>query len=138
VLEFARNVMGLSAAEHAEVAPSGECLVISRLSCSLVEVEQPVFAVPETRLARIYGTQAIHAGYHCNFGLNPKFEHDLEKAGMLVAARDAAGEARAVELSGHPFFIGTLFQPERTALNGSNSPIVDAFVNAAIAFAMPQ
>jgi len=131
VLEFARNVIGLSAAEHAATAACSGCLVISRLSCSLVEVEQPVFAVPGTRLAELYGTEEILVGYHCNFGLNTRFERDLEAAGMRVAARDAAGEPRAVELSGHRFFVGTLFQPERLALKGENSPVVDAFVKSA-------
>jgi CTP synthase (UTP-ammonia lyase) len=135
VLEFARNVMGLSDAAHAETASGVDCLVISRLSCSLVEVEQPVFATPGTRLAEIYGSGEIHAGYHCNFGLNPKFEQGLERAGMRVAARDANGEPRAVELSSHPFFVGTLFQPERLALKDENSPVVDAFVNAAAVYA---
>jgi CTP synthase (UTP-ammonia lyase) len=135
ILEFARNVLGLSHAGHAETAGDSACLVISRLSCSLVEVEQPVFATPGTRLAELYGTKAIQVGYRCNFGLNPKFEQDLERAGMRVAARDIAGEPRAFELTGHPFFVGTLFQPERLALKGENPPIVNAFVNAAVAFA---
>ena len=135
VVEFARDVMGLPGAEHAETAPSAECLVISRLSCSLVEVEQPVFAVPGTRLANLCGLNEIHAGYHCSFGLNRKFERDLESAGMRISARDAAGEPRAIELPGHPFFVGTLFQPERKALKGENSPIISAFVAAAKAHA---
>jgi CTP synthase (UTP-ammonia lyase) len=135
VLEFARNVMGLSGAEHAETASESDCLVISRLSCSLVEVEQPVFPVPGSRMAELCGTGEARVGYHCNFGLNPKFEKDLEAAGMRVAARDAAGEVRAMELVGHPFFIGTLFQPERLALKNQSSPVVDAFVKAAAAFA---
>ena len=135
VLEFARNVMGLPDAEHAETAAGSDCLVISRLSCSLVEVEQPVIAVPGSRIAELCGIGEIRFGYHCNFGLNPKFEPGLQSAGMRVAARDRTGEVRAVELTGHPFFIGTLFQPERLALIGENSPVVDAFVTAAFAFA---
>ncbi len=90
-----------------------------------------MYAVPGTRLAELFGTGPIACGYHCNFGLNPQFEGALESAGMRVAARDADGEARAVELPGHPFFIGTLFQPERLALKNENSPLVDAFVAAA-------
>jgi CTP synthase (UTP-ammonia lyase) len=135
VLEFARNVMGLLGAEHAETATGSDCLVISRLSCPLVEVEQSVFAVPGSRMGELCGIGEIRFGYHCNFGLNPTFEQGLESAGMRVAARDATGEVRAVELTGHPFFIGTLFQPERLALKGENSPVVDAFVRAAVAFA---
>lgn len=136
VLEFARNVIGLSNASHAETSANGDCLVISRLSCSLVEVEQAVFAIPGTRLADLCGTEPIRAGYHCNFGLNPAFERDLEAAGMRVSARDASGEPRAIELSrDHPFFLGTLFQPERLALKDENSLVIDAFVNAALGHA---
>lgn len=137
VLEFARNVLGLSEAQHAETASDETCLVISRLYCSLVEVEEEVFAVPGTRLATWYGTAGVRFGYHCNFGLNPKFEAALEAAGMRVAARDAAGEVRAFELTDHPFFLGTQFQPERSALKGIDSPIVCAFVAAATRLASP-
>lgn len=131
VLEFARNVLGLANAQHAETAVDDSCLVISRLACSLVEVEQPVFAVPHTRMADWYGSQAVGCGYHCSFGLNPGFEQRLETAGMRVIARDGAGEVRAMQLDGHPFFVGTLFQPERQALAGITPPVVQAFVEAA-------
>jgi CTP synthase (UTP-ammonia lyase) len=36
-----------------------------------------------------------------------------------------------VELDAHPFFVATLFQPERAALRGKVPPIVTAFVRAA-------
>ena len=112
-------------------------MVISRLSCSLVEVEQPVFPVPGTQLAKLHGAGPVSFGYHCNFGLNPRFEPDLEAAGMRISARDAAGEVRAMELTNHPFFLGTLFQPERLALKGAPSPIVDAFVRSACRHSRP-
>lgn len=48
-----------------------------------------------------------------------------------VVARDPAGEVRAVELSGHPFFVATLFQPERSGLRGVDHPLINAFVAAA-------
>jgi CTP synthase (UTP-ammonia lyase) len=53
-------------------------------------------------------------------------------AGPLRAvATDETGDLRAVELDGHPFFVATLFQPERTALAGKRAPLVVAFVRAA-------
>jgi CTP synthase (UTP-ammonia lyase) len=52
---------------------------------------------------------------------------------LRVAALDAGGEVRAVELDGHPFFVATLFQPERAALLGTAHPVVSAFVRAAAA-----
>ena len=131
VLEFARNVLGLENAEHSETGSGGDCQVISRLSCSLVEVEGQVIAVAGTRFAEMHGMEERAFGYHCNFGLNPKYESLLESAGLRVGARDEAGEVRAMELDGHPFFMGTLFQPERAALQGEGSALVREFVLAA-------
>jgi CTP synthase (UTP-ammonia lyase) len=37
---------------------------------------------------------------------------------------------RAVELSDHPFYVATLFQPERAALKGTLPPLVRALVQA--------
>ena len=92
-------------------------------------------ALPGTRLAALYGPAPVRFGYHCSFGLNSAFQRDLEAAGLRVTARDADGEARAIELDGHPFFVGTLFQPERAALRGEDVPLAAAFVEAAASFA---
>lgn len=43
------------------------------------------------------------------------------------------GDIRAAELPAHPFFIGTLFQPERSALRGERHPLIEAFVRAVVA-----
>jgi CTP synthase (UTP-ammonia lyase) len=63
--------------------------------------------------------------------LNAEFESELTRGPLRVGARDVAGDARAVELDGHPFFVATLFQPERAALEQRVPPIVLAFVRAA-------
>jgi CTP synthase (UTP-ammonia lyase) len=47
-----------------------------------------------------------------------------------VSGLDDHGEIRAVELDGHPFFLATLFQPERRALSGEVHPLIRAFVAA--------
>jgi CTP synthase (UTP-ammonia lyase) len=52
---------------------------------------------------------------------------------LRETARDATGDLRAVELEGHPFFVATLFQPERAALRGQQAPLVTAFLRACTA-----
>ena len=69
--------------------------------------------------------------YHCRYGLNPAYERLFAEAPLRVAARDDAGDVRAVELAGHPFFVATLFQPELAALRGERHPLVAAFAAAA-------
>ena len=130
ILEYVRNVLGHTSADHAEASPDAAMPVISRLSCSLVEKTGEILLRGGSRLREIYGTSQVNEEYHCNFGLNPKYAQLLAE-GLRVAAQDGAGEVRAVELVGHPFFIATLFQPERSALRGIEHPLVTAFVTAA-------
>lgn len=132
VIEYARNVLGWRTAQHAETAPDAETLVITPLSCSLVEATGTVVPVAGTRLAALYGKAPDREGYHCSYGLNPAFADRLEQSGLVVAARDDAGEVRALELGDHPWFLLTLFQPERRGLRGEVHPVVRGFVQAAL------
>lgn len=131
LLEYARSVLGWADAEHAETAPQAGRLVIAPLACSLVEVQDSVRFVPGSRLAQAYAQEQCSEGYHCRFGLNPEFAAALAAGPLQITAFDARGEARSFELDGHPFFVGTLFQPERAALANRLPPLVKAFVAAA-------
>ena len=129
IVEFARNVAGLDDADHAETNPGGGTLVISGLACSLragrVRVEE------ESILGNAYGAREIAEEYQCSYGLNLHFRGVLEANGMRFTAFDPDGGVRAMELPSHPFFVGTLFQPERAALRNTTPPLVTAFVRAA-------
>jgi CTP synthase (UTP-ammonia lyase) len=132
LLEYARNVLGYAAAEHAETAPEAAMPLIARLTCSLVEKSGRVRLADGSRLRAVYGAAEAGEEYHCNYGLNPAYERLLsDPGGLRVAARDPDGEVRAVELARHPFFIATLFQPERSGLRGVDHPLLNAFVEAA-------
>lgn len=137
LIEIARHVAGLADADHAETNPEGRTLVITRLSCSLVELTRPLRFVAGSRLAEIYRRETAEEGYRCNYGPSAEYRATLERAGLRFTAFDEAGEIRGGELdrAAHPFFIGTLFQPERAALRGETPPLVRAFVAAALAAA---
>jgi CTP synthase (UTP-ammonia lyase) len=47
---------------------------------------------------------------------------------LRVSARDEEGDVRAVELDGHPFFMATLFQPERSGLEDRRHPLIASLV----------
>ncbi|QDL54779.1 CTP synthase C-terminal region-related (seleno)protein [Rhodoferax aquaticus] len=130
VIEFARNVLGWRDAEHAETAPDAARAVISPLECALVEATGTVRLFPGTRIAAAYGANQTTEGYRCRYGLNPRFQLELTAGPLRAAADDETGEVRSVELDGHPFFVATLFQPERAALKGQRAPLVEAFVRA--------
>lgn len=130
VVEYARNVLGWVDADHAETAPESSRAVIAPLECALIEKTGTVRLVPGSRIAAAYGVESTIEGYHCRYGLNPRFRAALTAGPLRVAAEDETGDLRGVELDGHPFFVATLFQPERAVLKGEDVPLVAAFVGA--------
>ncbi|MGF6112556.1 CTP synthase (UTP-ammonia lyase) [Pseudomonas frederiksbergensis] len=62
--------------------------------------------------------------------MNPQFEQALLNGQLNAVGHDSNGDLRAVELQGHPFFVATLFQPERAALKGTLPPLVGALIDA--------
>ena len=132
LIEFARNVAGLAAADHAETNPRGDTLVVAPLACSLVEKTGSIRFTPDSLTRAAYGRDTALEGYHCNYGLNFAHRAALERAGLRFTAFDENDDVRAFELptATHPFFVSTLFQPERAALRGELPPLVAAFVRA--------
>jgi CTP synthase (UTP-ammonia lyase) len=131
MIEYARNVLGLAAADHAESHPDASMLLMVPLSCSLVEQDGTVRFRSGSRIAAIYNRLESVEQYHCSYGLNPEYQVLLEQGGIEITGWDVTGEARVFELPGHPFYMGTLFQPERTALKGNTPPLITAFLEAA-------
>ncbi|KYF92355.1 hypothetical protein BE20_05085 [Sorangium cellulosum] len=130
IVDYARHVLGWSDAEHAETAPEARRAVIAPLSCALVEAAGTVHFRAGSRIAQAYGRAEATEGYRCRYGLNPEFQAALVSGPLRVSAEDDAGDVRAVELDGHPFFVATLFQPERAALAGQLPPLVAELIRA--------
>jgi len=98
-----------------------------------VEGQGHILVREDTLLRRIYGRASGTETYHRNFGVTRALEAMFEDGRFCISARDSAGRVHAVELAGHPFFVATLFQPERSALQGEVHPIIRAFLSAAVA-----
>jgi CTP synthase (UTP-ammonia lyase) len=130
VLEYSRNVMGWADAEHGETSPESARALLTPLTCSLVEAVDSIHLRPGSLIANAYETSDIHEGYRCRYGVNPQFERELLSNRLQAVGHDRSGDLRAIELKGHPFFVATLFQPERAALKGQMPPLVRAFVEA--------
>jgi CTP synthase (UTP-ammonia lyase) len=130
VIEYARNVLGWSDAEHGESSPDSARAVISPLTCGLLNDAGTVLLVPGSRLAAAYDSSSTEEEYLCRYGVNPEFRAAIVNGPLRMAATDTSGDLRGVELEGHPFYVATLFQPERAALKRKVPPLVVAFVNA--------
>jgi len=133
IIEYARNVLGERDAEHEESAPQSARHVISRLACSLAGRTMTITLAPGSMLAEIYGQKTVEEEYLCNFGVNPEYVDALRRGPLRVAASDEEGVVRAVELPGHPFFIGTLFLPQHRSTATAAHPLVTRFLTACAA-----
>ena len=150
VLMLARDLAGIPDAVHAEyfdaetdprVRPPGPSskpnepegrgsAVIVELECSLVGHEGAIAYEPGSLIQRIMGADRSVERYHCSYGIDAAYLQRLTDAGVVISARDDAGEVRALELPGHPFFLGTLFQPELAGDGTRAHPVIRAFAEA--------
>ena len=131
LLEFARNVCGLAGVENAEVTPGAAEHLIVPLECSLAGHEEAVMVVPGTLAARVAGPGRRTERYHCSYGLNPRYLDALTAGGLRFSGFDDSGQVRVAELPGHPFFLGTLFQPELHGDGTRPHPVIRALAEAA-------
>jgi CTP synthase (UTP-ammonia lyase) len=130
IIEYARNVLGLSTAGHQKSDPKTNLPLMTPLTCALLGVRAKVRFTRGSTLHRIYRAEDSIEEYHCSHGFNGRYSRLLEARDLTIAAVDDHNEIRAVELEGHPFFVATLFQPEMRP-PGEPNPLVAAFVAVA-------
>ncbi len=128
IIEYARNVLAITDASHAESHPEAANCFISPLACALVEETERVTFSKRSHLRRAYNCESSNEAYHCRYGLNPAFQTALTNGHFAITAINSNGEVRALELRSHPFFVLTLFQSERKSLQGVVPPIVAEFI----------
>lgn len=128
ILEYAKNKLMLEEADHEELNPDASKLVISKLTCSLVGQKGEVFIKSPSLVSNIYRETTIIEQFRCSYGLNPEFEAPINETGLEIVGTDAEGRPRIVELTGHKFFIGTLFVPQLSSTQESPHCLVDAFI----------
>jgi hypothetical protein len=84
VIEYARNVLGLTEADHAESNPTAIIPIIAPLTCSLMDAQGTIQLLPNTRISKIYDSSETVERYFCNFGLNPDFRSLLEQSERMI------------------------------------------------------
>jgi len=129
IIEFARNVLNIKDAEHAETNPYASNLIIKPLNCSLVGETLDINIIDkQSQVYKILNSDTVVANYYCNFGLNPEYQAEIDKNGFKVVGVDAGGEARILELNGHPFYVATLFVPQVNSTSENPNPLIREFV----------
>jgi len=89
---------------------------------------------PGTRVLAHYAIAEAREPFFCSYGMNPDYRAPLERAGLAVSGVGEDGRVpRVIELSGHPFFLGTLYVPQARSRPEAPHPLVAAFVAAGAA-----
>lgn len=133
LLEYVRNVLGVTDAEDVQYNPSARTAVIVPLACSLEGQTAPLHLRPGSRLAAAYGeVSGASEIYHCHYGLNPNFTDAIRSGGLTISGWDGQNSPRVVELDDHPFFLATLFQPELNPSTDGPHPLIRALAGAVL------
>lgn len=131
VLEFARNVLEISNAEHEERDETAPNLFLTKLPVSLAR-RRSISITEGTPLEPIYSRKHAPEVFFGNYGVNPSVEGRLTKGGFISMASDSEGNYRAGGIARHPFFKGSLFVPQLRSTKDSPHPLVTAFLKSVI------
>jgi len=129
-IEFARNVLGFKDANSEEVNPKTKHPVIHIMpgQKELIAKKQyggtirlggwPCLITPGTHLEKAYlkkfkKGEIISERHRHRYEYNNEYREAFEKKGLRVAGTSPDGKiVEAVEITDHPFFVGTQFHPE--------------------------
>ena len=145
VIEFARNVCGLSGANTVEADPKAEHPVIHLMpgqrgiqdkGATMRLGAYPCTLQDGSLAARTYGKTRISERHRHRFEFNNEYRQQLETGGLVLSGLSPDGLlVEMVELSDHPYFVGCQFHPEFKSRPHSPHPLFVDFVRAASEYA---
>jgi CTP synthase len=143
VIEFARNVCGLSNANSSEFDPGTPDAVIDLLP-EQEGVEDmggtmrlgayPADIMPDTLAQRVYGEPVVSERHRHRYEVNPAYHEVLQQHGMVFSGMSPDRRlVEIIELPEHPYFIAGQFHPELKSRPTRPHPMFRDFVGAALA-----
>ncbi len=141
VIEYARNVLGLSAAHSSEFDPVTTDPVIDLMETQKDVADMggtmrlglyPATLREGTRVRSLYDTEVVYERHRHRWEVNNKYRTALEDAGMSMSGTSPDGRlVEFVELDDHPYFLATQAHPELLSRPDRPHPLFDGFIAAA-------
>ena len=142
IIEFARNVCGLTDSHSAEFDRETSDPVISLLDSQLQVTDMggtmrlgayPCRLTEGSRAREIYGADEVSERHRHRYEVNPAYREQLEEGGMSFSGLSPDGQlVEIVELRDHPFFMATQFHAELRSRPSRPHPLFSAFIAAAV------
>ena len=150
VIEFARNVLNLKAnstefdkkTNHPVIAlmhewkdPEGSIQkrnASSDMGGTMRLGAQKCILSNKSKLKKMYKKSEIFERHRHRFEFNGNYENAMIEKGMKIVGRSRDKKlVEAIELDGHPWFLGCQFHPELTSNPKEGHPIFNDFIKAA-------
>jgi CTP synthase len=158
VIEYARNVCGLSGANSTEFNQDTDYPVVgliaewidaagnkemrtenSDLGGTMRLGSQVCHLVPGSKAHEIYGNKQIEERHRHRFEVNNNFLPQLKEAGLVIGGLSFDKTlVETVELPNHPWFFASQFHPEFTSTPRDGHPLFQSFVVAATEYQNSQ
>jgi len=144
VIEFARNVLGMTEAHSTEMNPDTPHPVID-----LMEEQKKITAKggtmrlgsypcdlrPGSLAEKIYHSNNISERHRHRWEFNNRYQEQFEQAGMIPSGKNPDTNLdEIIELPNHPFFIGVQYHPELKSTVENPAPLFVSFIKAAKEF----
>ncbi|MBE8991979.1 CTP synthase [Nostoc sp. LEGE 12450] len=146
VIEWARNIGGLTDANSAEFDPHTTNPVINLLPGQQEVVDlggtmrlglYPCRVLPDTLAFKLYQEDVIYERHRHRYEFNNAYRDLLLKSGYVISGTSPDGQlVEIVELPKHPFFLACQFHPEFQSRPSSPHPLFKGFIQAAIALSL--
>ncbi len=141
VIEYARNVLGLSSAHSSEFDPVTTDPVIDLMDTQKDISDMggtmrlglyPATLAEGTIVRSLYDTEVVYERHRHRWEVNNKYRTALEDAGMTLSGTSPDGRlVEFIELENHPYFVATQAHPELLSRPDRPHPLFVGFVAAA-------
>ncbi|MFH0819694.1 MAG: CTP synthase [bacterium] len=145
VIEFARNVCAMERANSMEVDPQTPNPVIHIMPDQQKYLERrqyggtirlgawPCALKKGTKIFQIYKKKEISERHRHRYEFNNDYRETMEQKGLTIGGTSPDDKlVEAVEITNHPFFIGTQFHPEYKSRPLAPHPLFVAFIKACL------
>lgn len=142
VIEYARNVLGLSDANSGEFDPDSAHKVIDFMPGQSEDIDKggtlrlgsfPCVIAPGTTMERCYGSADISERHRHRYEFSNDYREALQKAGLTIGGSSPDGRlVETVELTERPFHVGVQFHPEFKSRPNRPHPLFCGFIAASL------
>ncbi len=143
VIEFARNVCGISDANSSEFSQNTKNYVIDLLPNQDLDKDDvgasmrlgtyPCKINPDTIASKIYSDEVIYERHRHRYEVNNKYRDKLVENGLIIGGVSPDNNlVEMIEIKDHPYFVASQFHPEFKSRPWEPAPLFNDFIASSI------